>query len=56
MIGGGDHTVALLTAHATRGGQTLDYKVAEVYHIRDGKISRVTTYYNLTDWLTQVVG
>ena len=39
IIGGDDHTVALLSAHATKGGQTLDYKVAEIYHIRDGKIS-----------------
>jgi ketosteroid isomerase-like protein len=39
IIGGDDHTVALLSAHATRGGQTLDYRVAEIYHVRDGKIS-----------------
>ena len=39
MISGDDHTVALLSAHATRGGETLDYKVAEIYHVRDGKIS-----------------
>lgn len=25
------------------------------FAIRDGLIARVTTYYNLTDWLTQVV-
>ena len=24
--------------------------------IRDGKIARVTTYYNLTDWIAQVAG
>ena len=24
--------------------------------IRDGKIARVTTYYNLTDWIAQVSG
>ena len=24
--------------------------------IRDGKIARVTTYYNLTDWMMQVAG
>jgi hypothetical protein len=24
------------------------------FSIRDGKISRVTTYYNLTDWIAQV--
>jgi len=39
IVGGDDHTVALLSAHATRGGETLDYKVAEIYHVRDGKIS-----------------
>lgn len=39
VIGGDDHTVALLSAHATRGSESVDYKVAEIYHIRDGKIS-----------------
>lgn len=39
VIGGDEHTVALLTAHATRGDESLDYRVAEIYHIRDGKIS-----------------
>ena len=39
VIGGDDHVVALLSAHATRGGESLDYKVAEIYHVRDGKIS-----------------
>ena len=24
--------------------------------IRDGRIARVTTYYNLTDWIAQVAG
>ena len=26
------------------------------FAIRDGKIARVTTYYNLTDWIAQVSG
>jgi hypothetical protein len=39
VIANDDHTIALLTAHAIRGGETLDYKVAEIYHVRDGKIS-----------------
>jgi steroid delta-isomerase-like uncharacterized protein len=26
------------------------------FAVRNGKITRVTTYYNLTDWLTQVAG
>jgi len=39
IIGGGDHTIALLSAHAVWGDKSLDYRVAEVYHIRDGKIT-----------------
>jgi ketosteroid isomerase-like protein len=39
IIGGDDHTVALLSAHATRGDETIDYRVAEIFHIRDGKIA-----------------
>jgi len=38
IIGGDDHTVALLSAHATRGDEKLDYRVAEIYHVRDGQI------------------
>jgi ketosteroid isomerase-like protein len=36
VIGNDDHTVALLDVTATRGGRTLAYRVAEIYHIRDG--------------------
>ena len=39
VIGGDDHTVALLTAHAVWGDKSIDYKVAELYHVRDGKIT-----------------
>jgi hypothetical protein len=39
IIGGDDHAVALLSAHAVWGDKTIDYKVAEVFHIKDGKIT-----------------
>ena len=39
IIGGDDHTVALLSAHAVWGDKTIDYRVAEIYHIKDGKIT-----------------
>jgi ketosteroid isomerase-like protein len=39
IIGGDNHTIALLSAHAVWGDKSLDYRVAEVYHIRDGKIT-----------------
>lgn len=37
-------------------GQTYVLPAGTFFAIRDGKIARVTTYYNLTDWITQVAG
>lgn len=37
-------------------GQTYVLPAGTFFVIRDGKIARVTTYYNLTDWITQVAG
>lgn len=40
VIANDDHTVVLANAHATKkDGSTLDYKVAEIYHMKDGKIT-----------------
>ena len=39
VVANDDHTIALVDATATRGGKTLTYRVAEIYHIRDGKIA-----------------
>lgn len=36
------------------GGQRYCLRVGAFFEIRDGCISRVTNYYNLTDWLRQV--
>lgn len=35
-------------------GQTYKLPAGAFFAIDNGKISRVTTYYNLTDWITQV--
>ena len=37
-------------------GQTYTLPAGTFFAIEDGKIGRVTTYYNLTDWLMQVAG
>jgi steroid delta-isomerase-like uncharacterized protein len=37
-------------------GQTYVLPGGTFFAIRDGRIARVTTYYNLTDWLLQVTG
>jgi ketosteroid isomerase-like protein len=39
VVANDDHTVALASAHATKDGRTFDYRVAEIYHIKDGKIT-----------------
>jgi len=38
VIANDDHAIALGTATATRGGKTLVYRTAEIFHIRDGKV------------------
>jgi ketosteroid isomerase-like protein len=40
VIANDDHTVALIEATATRGDQKFTYKVAEIYHIKDGKLTQ----------------
>ena len=37
-------------------GQTYRLPAGTFFAVRDGLITRVTTYYNLTDWLLQVAG
>ena len=39
VVANDDHTIALVDATATRDGQTFSYKVAEVYHVKDGKLT-----------------
>ena len=34
-----DHVVALVKARATRGDQSLDYNTAEIFHVKDGKVT-----------------
>ena len=38
ILGNDEHVIVLGDAHGTRAGKTLDYRVAEIYHLRDGKI------------------
>jgi len=38
VLANDDHGVALVDAVARRGGRTLEYRTAEIYHLRNGKI------------------
>jgi steroid delta-isomerase-like uncharacterized protein len=37
-------------------GQTYRLPAGAFFEVRDGLIARMTTYYNLTDWLRQIAG
>jgi uncharacterized protein len=39
LLASDDHVVAMGTATATRGDRSLVYRTAEIYHVRDGKVS-----------------
>jgi steroid delta-isomerase-like uncharacterized protein len=62
--GDGTRAAAELTIHGTykatqeglplAAGQTYVLPVGSFFTLRDGRIARVTTYYNMADWLRQV--
>ncbi len=39
VVGNDEHVVQLVNVTASRGGRTLEYRTAEIYHMRDGKIT-----------------
>lgn len=62
----GDRAAAEFTVHGTylktdpglpeARGQTYVLPAGSFFTLRDGRIARVTTYYNLADWTRQVSG
>jgi len=48
-----DHTVVLTIATATRDGRTLEYRTAEILHIRDGKIAERWAFSDDTEAITK---
>ena len=39
VVANDEHVIALVDATATRGGKTLNYRTAEIMHVRDGKVT-----------------
>ncbi|HEX5722879.1 MAG TPA: nuclear transport factor 2 family protein [Acidimicrobiia bacterium] len=39
VIANDEHMVALVNATVERNGRTLNYRTAEIYHVRDGKVT-----------------
>ena len=53
VVANDDHTIALVDATATRGGKTFTYKVAEIYHIKDGKLTERWAFSDDTARITE---
>jgi ketosteroid isomerase-like protein len=57
ILANDDHAVSLATATATKpNGETLTYRVAEIYHIRDGKISARWAFSDDTEAINRFFG
>jgi ketosteroid isomerase-like protein len=53
VIANDEHCVQLVTATATVGDKTLVYRTAEIYHMRDGKITERWAFSDDTERINQ---
>jgi ketosteroid isomerase-like protein len=56
VLANDEHTVALVTATATMGDQSLTYRTAEIYHMRDGKITERWAFSDDTERINRFFG
>ena len=49
VLANDEHTIALVTATATMGDESLTYGTAEIMHIRDGKVTERWAFSDDTD-------
>ncbi|MBA2264747.1 MAG: nuclear transport factor 2 family protein [Chloroflexi bacterium] len=56
VLASDEHTIQLVTATATMGDQSLTYRTAEIYHMRDGKITERWAFSDDTDRINRFFG
>ena len=56
VVANDEHAIQLVTATATMGDQELVYRTAEIYHIRDGKITERWAFSDDTDRINKFFG
>jgi uncharacterized protein len=56
VVANDEHTIQLVTATATMGDQQLVYRTAEIYHMRDGKITERWAFSDDTDRINKFFG
>ena len=56
VVANDEHAIALVTATATMGDQELVYRTAEIYHMKDGKITERWAFSDDTDRINKFFG
>ncbi len=56
VVGNDEHVIALVTATATMGDKELVYRTAEIYHMRDGKITERWAFSDDTERINRFFG
>lgn len=56
IVANDDHCIQLVTATATMGDQSLVYRTAEIYHMRDGKITERWAFSDDTERINAFFG
>ena len=56
VVANDEHAVQLVTATATMGDRTLTYRTAEIYHMRDGKITERWAFSDDTTKINEFFG
>ena len=53
VVANDEHLIALVNATATKDGRTLNYRTAEIHHIKDGRITERWAFSDDTDAITK---
>lgn len=56
VVANDEHTIQLVTATATMGDQSLTYRTAEIYHVKDGKVTERWAFSDDTDRINKFFG
>ena len=56
VVANDEHAIALVTATATMGDQQLVYRTAEIYHVKDGKVTERWAFSDDTDRINKFFG
>ena len=56
VLANDEHAIQLVTATATMGDQQLVYRTAEIYHVRDGKITERWAFSDDTERINKFFG